>query len=85
MKLKLIKLKNVKNQLIESRKNKMTIIGAFLILFIPVFATASSVSSARQTPTSVYYSASPESHSAKMNAYIHFVHAVNRLSSLSGW
>jgi hypothetical protein len=77
MKLKLIKLKNVKNQLIESKKSKMTIMGAFLVLLIPVFATAAPVSSARQTPTSVYYSASPESHSAKMNAYIHFMHAVH--------
>jgi hypothetical protein len=77
MRLKLIKLKNMKNQIIKSGKGKMTIAGLFLVMFIPGFATAASTLPARQTPTSIYYSASPESHSAKMNAYIHFMHAVH--------
>lgn len=77
MRLKLIKLKNMKNQIIKLGKDKMTIIGFFMVLFIPVFATTASALPARQTSTSVYYSAFPGSHSAKMNTYIHFMHAVH--------
>lgn len=77
MKFQFIKLKNVKNQAIKSGLGKITIIGLFLISFIPVFASPAYISSSRQTPTSAYYSTSPESHSAKMDTYIHFMHAVH--------
>lgn len=50
----------------------MKIIYFLLALLIPVFASAAPVSSA-----AAYYSASPESHSAKMNTYIHFMKAAH--------